>query len=68
MVKDPVCGMMLDENLAPATFVYGGELYYFCSARCLGEFSVDLEAFAQPRYQTEHAIQVGTIARVYGPV
>lgn len=68
MVKDPVCGMMLDENLAPATFAYGGELYYFCSARCLGEFSVGLEAFIQPRYQTERAIRVGTIARVHGPV
>lgn len=68
MVTDPVCGMMLDENLAPATFAYGGEFYYFCSDRCLGEFSADPDAFIQPRHPAEHAAQVGTIARVHGPV
>lgn len=30
MVKDPVCGMMVDPETAPAKAEYQGQTYYFC--------------------------------------
>ena len=37
MVKDPVCGMSVDEKTA-ITVSYGGKAYYFCSAGCKATF------------------------------
>ena len=34
MVTDPVCGMSVQEELAPATSEYGGQTIYFCSLGC----------------------------------
>ncbi len=34
MVKDPVCGMDLDEKKAKAKSEYQGQAYYFCTANC----------------------------------
>ncbi len=34
MVKDPVCGMEVDEKSAPAKSLYMGKAYYFCSLDC----------------------------------
>lgn len=33
-VKDPVCGMMVDTERAPAKSTYGGQTVYFCSTGC----------------------------------
>ena len=33
-VKDPVCGMMVDPQKAPAQGVYGGQTVYFCCENC----------------------------------
>ena len=41
MAIDPVCGMEVDENAAPATAEYDGETYYFCSEKCREEFMQD---------------------------
>lgn len=38
MVKDPVCGMEIDEKKAQFSFVKNGEKYYFCSENCYEEF------------------------------
>ena len=38
MAIDPVCGMEVDENAAPATAEYDGEVYFFCSEKCRQEF------------------------------
>ena len=38
MVKDPVCGMSLDEKKAAATVSHGGKTYYFCSTGCKATF------------------------------
>jgi Cu+-exporting ATPase len=32
--KDPVCGMTVDTETAPARGVYVGETVYFCAAAC----------------------------------
>ncbi len=34
MVKDPVCGMVIDEKKAAATSEYKGTTYYFCARGC----------------------------------
>jgi YHS domain-containing protein len=36
--KDPVCGMMVDTERAPAKGVYDGETVYFCAAGCQKTF------------------------------
>jgi len=38
MVKDIVCGMMVDEKSAPAKTTYKGKEYFFCSKHCKAEF------------------------------
>jgi YHS domain-containing protein len=34
MVKDPVCGMMVDEKTAKIKSQYRGKTYYFCAQGC----------------------------------
>ena len=38
MVMDPVCGMHVDPNNAPAQSNYDGKTYYFCSEECKQTF------------------------------
>jgi uncharacterized membrane protein YraQ (UPF0718 family)/YHS domain-containing protein len=38
---DPVCGMQVRTEHAPATAMRQDERYYFCSERCLGRFEAD---------------------------
>lgn len=38
MSTDPVCGMEVFENMAPATTEHDDVTYYFCSRACLGRF------------------------------
>ena len=33
-VKDPVCGMMVDTERAPAKGEYNGKMVYFCAKSC----------------------------------
>lgn len=46
MATDPVCGMTLDKEHAPAKAEYNGQTFYFCAQGCRNEF------LAEPtRYQ-----------------
>src|SRR5258707_1881073 len=38
MVKDPVCGMMVDPQRAAGKAEYAGKSYFFCSPRCKERF------------------------------
>jgi len=38
LVRDPVCGMLLDPAQAPASLESGGETVFFCSRGCLREY------------------------------
>ncbi|MDQ6713700.1 MAG: permease [Candidatus Dormibacteraeota bacterium] len=38
---DPVCGMQVERQLAPASMQSGGETYYFCSDRCHDRFATN---------------------------
>lgn len=39
--KDPVCGMMVDPDAAPAHTTYESQEVYFCSHECRREFESD---------------------------
>lgn len=41
MVKDPVCGMTIEETDAAATFDHDGTTYSFCSESCREEFEAN---------------------------
>lgn len=38
MVRDPVCGMMVDEKNTSITYEYKGTVYYFCAPGCKAAF------------------------------
>jgi putative ABC transport system ATP-binding protein len=38
LVRDPVCGMLLDPDRAPASIGEDGEMLYFCSRGCRDEY------------------------------
>jgi len=47
MIRDPVCGMMVDEKTAKFRSEYGGRTYYFCSPFCKTEFDKSPERYAR---------------------
>lgn len=47
MVKDPVCGMMVDPEKAPAKAEYKGQTYYFCAPGCKVAFEKDPEKYVK---------------------
>jgi Cu+-exporting ATPase len=46
-VKDPVCGMTIDEKDAAATSTYQGKTYHFCSAKCKEKFDKEPASYVQ---------------------
>lgn len=50
-IKDPVCGMLVNEQL-PHFADYGGRTYYFCSARCQAKFQAEPARYATPAGST----------------
>ena len=54
MVKDPVCGMEVNPDIARAQGLvaeHGGETYYFCGRGCKLDFTDDPERILDPTYQ-----------------
>ncbi|HXV43513.1 MAG TPA: ATP-binding cassette domain-containing protein [Anaerolineae bacterium] len=45
MALDPVCGMSVDRESAPAHTVYDGRIFYFCAQGCRDEFLAAPEKF-----------------------
>jgi len=45
MVKDPVCGMMVDSRVPPVRIHYQGKEYFFCSTKCREDFEKDPEKY-----------------------
>lgn len=42
---DPVCGMEVDPNTAPAKLEYKGRTFYFCAPGCKALFEKDPEKY-----------------------
>lgn len=51
MVKDLVCGMMVDEKNPPAKTTYKGKDYYFCMEGCKREFEANPEKYVEKEEQ-----------------
>ena len=45
MEKDPVCGMVIDEETAAGRSEYKGTTYYFCAPGCMQAFDEQPEKF-----------------------
>ncbi|HEY76109.1 MAG TPA: YHS domain-containing protein [Thermoflexia bacterium] len=54
MVKDPVCGMMVDPEKAPAKTEYKGQTYYFCAPGCKAAFEKDPEKYLGKEQHGHH--------------
>ncbi|MCL7452419.1 MAG: YHS domain-containing protein [Anaerolineae bacterium] len=54
MAKDPVCGMMVDEEKAAATSRYEGKTYYFCAPGCKAAFDRDPQKYLNGQGEGEH--------------
>jgi YHS domain-containing protein len=52
-MKDPVCGMDVKPDNAPAKSEHKGETFYFCSAGCKHKFEKHPEEYAS-RKSSEH--------------
>jgi len=50
MVKDPVCGMMVDPETALHHYDLGGTRHHFCSADCLAKFEVNPDRYLSPAH------------------
>lgn len=46
MVKDPVCGMMINEEDAAGSITYKGIKYYFCAPACKVSFLYEPKKYA----------------------
>ena len=60
MVKDPVCGMNIEEKDAVGNSEYRGKTYYFCALSCKEDFDKDPEKFLrkeQPIASLRHVSQ-----------
>jgi Cu+-exporting ATPase len=55
-MKDPVCGMVVDEKAAAGRLVHAGKTYLFCSAKCLNDFKANPAAYANNAHG-DHAHQ-----------
>lgn len=47
MPRDPVCGMILDENTAKFKITHDGETYYFCCLQCKKRFKRHYDKFVK---------------------
>ena len=45
LIKDPVCGMMVDEKNTTLKSEHDGRAFYFCSAACKSAFDRDPHRF-----------------------
>ncbi len=54
MVKDPVCGMNVDEKKATDKSLYQGRTYYFCSPGCKQAFDKEPQKYVG-QTQTQHS-------------
>jgi len=53
MVKDPVCGMNVDEKTATLKSEYMGKTYYFCNQSCKVVFDKNPQRFTDDHSKHE---------------
>jgi P-type Cu+ transporter len=60
-MKDPVCGMIVDQATANYRAEYRGQPYLFCSAGCKAKFEADPARYLSPTAASRHSTPAGTI-------
>ena len=53
MVRDPVCGMEVTVEEAPAVKEYEGQSFYFCTVLCSVLFEIDPERYCDNTNSSE---------------
>ena len=61
MVKDPVCGMLVNPSTAEHKATFGGRTYYFCSKGCQSKFTASPESFVNAADPKPGKAPAGTI-------
>ena len=61
MARDPVCGMVVDEQTAARKTTYNGTTYYFCAPSCLREFLSSPEKYIRPSENITSSPTRGTV-------
>jgi Cu+-exporting ATPase len=61
LVKDPVCGMMVDPHTTPHRADFSGRTYYFCSDGCRVRFEANPEKYLSPEERRVEPVPEGTI-------
>ena len=61
LVKDPVCGMVVDPHTTKHRVQYAGRPYYFCSAGCQSKFMADPAPYADREKPKAEEVPEGTI-------
>jgi len=49
VIRDPVCGMVVDPKAGKPSMEHSGHTYHFCSAGCRGKFEADPERYLGER-------------------
>src|SRR5262249_10978616 len=52
MVKDPDCGMNVEQSSSKHSAEFGGQKYYFCSPRCKSKFLEGPRRFLSAKHET----------------
>jgi YHS domain-containing protein len=58
-VKDPVCGMDVDQNNAPAQSEHEGHTHYFCGNECKQKFDNNPSLYENKSHESIQANQGG---------
>jgi len=59
MVKDPVCGVEVDEKTTQYRSIHANNVYYFSSSACKAEFDKNPLKYVQKINATHHASHYG---------
>jgi YHS domain-containing protein len=59
MVKDPVCGMNVDEKTAKFKSEHMGKTYYFCNQSCKTTFDKNPMKFVSKQEDSGHSCDCG---------
>ena len=59
MLVDPVCGMRIDAENAPAFSTYQEHTYYFCCDNCKQQFDADPEKYINNAQQSDFIGEIG---------
>jgi YHS domain-containing protein len=67
-VKDPVCGMMVDPDTAPAHTTYESQEVYFCSHECRRQFETESARYVDQleRHEPPYTVSKGFAAPKFG--